>query len=174
MLITIKNVKHEWKSPDERVNIWSLNDQDGNSWQTRSQKIASSEGQTMELTTTISKGGKTYLIQPPREDGAYGPQPAAPSAPKTPSAPAPASGSMVSLEAAVARFEVSIDAFERAVDRLLKRLTESKPSYIAPSGDTVVRDIPESDPLGGLQGSDAFDKALGIFGGGEEVKDDIR
>ena len=108
MLITISQVKEEWKSPDGQLSIWGLvNQMDGTPWKTMSKKIADSEGQTMELTTRVSKNGKTYLIQPPREDSPYGNPGGQGNQAAKPAGPASAN---------LDRLEVLVDRLEAAVD----------------------------------------------------------
>jgi len=81
MLVTIKRSTLEWTAPDGQVKIWgfegSLPDtHEVIQGKTRSGKIADALDQTLDLTTTVSKAGKTYYIQVPKEDaGSYGNHP---------------------------------------------------------------------------------------------------
>ncbi len=134
-----------------------------------SQRIASSENQTMELATRVNPKGQTYLISPPREDQPTQPSPLAPLQAWQPQPTQVSQGGNLQ-----GRFEIAVDALERAVDRLLHAPGSAAPtsSYTAPSGDTVPTSLPA--PSEDLQGADAFQAAMDAFGGGEQVKDDIR
>lgn len=145
MKIAVQKSKEVWKTDDGKITIWDVTLTDGSIMQTMSGKIASSIGQTIDVTTRTNDKGKTYLITPP-QDGNF---PLAPSS-------QPTSGLS---EQTIARFESAVAAFSDAVDRL-------SGSKIAPSGDTIVADLPD-DP-----GAE-FDRALEALGGGEIV-DDLR
>ena len=67
MIVTIKDSKEVWKSPDGQRSIYEVTDAEGNQWQTMSRQIAMAINQSLELTTRVSDKGKTYLIKPPQE-----------------------------------------------------------------------------------------------------------
>lgn len=142
MLITPKNVTKKWVSPDNRVTIWELQDQNGTTWATRSQSIADSEGQTLELTTTVSNTGKTYLVRPPKD--------------AMPQAQTQIPSVGILPEQGIARFEEAVQAFSDAVDKLT--------DHTRPEPDYVPTEIPPYV-------EDALSKAIDAFGGGEIVDD---
>ncbi len=115
MLITIREPKEVWKSPDGQRIIWELKDQDNNTWSTMSRKIATSEGQTMELTTRVAKSGKTFLITPPQEGYAA---PGAPGAPAAPVAAPVSNDTLLRVEGVMTRLENAVERFEVAVSAL--------------------------------------------------------
>ena len=152
MQITIKNVQKDWMSPDGKITIHSLEDQDGNKWKTMSGTIAAAEGQTMELTTRVSAKGQTYLIQPPR-DGSGFEQKAVPT--YTP----PAQMGIPLTELMVERLEAAVEALEATADRLAGSTIDKH------SGDVVPTTIPKDVDA-------AMTKAMSIFQE-EKVTDDI-
>ncbi len=115
MLVTIKSSNHVWTAPDGQMKIWDFTGvypDTGEQLQgsTRSNRIANAIDQTLDLTTTVSKSGKTYYIQVPR-DGSQGFTQAAQALPT----PSPVSNTNNATE----RFTQAVDKFERAVDRLV-------------------------------------------------------
>lgn len=113
MLITIRDSKEIWKSPDGQRSIWEITDQDNQVWSTMSRQIAQGIGQSMELTTRVSDKGKTYLIKPPQEgQQAFGGVDGIKSGSGT-------LGGLEALEIAVEHLTKAVDIFERSVDKLL-------------------------------------------------------
>lgn len=163
MLITVKSSTVAWKSPDGKITIYDIIDQDGNQWQTRSRKIGEGIDQSFDCTTTVSKSNKTYLIQVPDPNSPYfseqqarvggQPQPALP-IPLAPQQPAAAG----LPTATTAQFTNAVDKFVDAVNKLEKLLPNWTTDKLTPSGDVVPTKI---DP-----------EAVAEFFGGEILKDD--
>ncbi len=66
MLVTVKGGTGEpvWNSPDGRVSIYEIVDENGTKWSTKSHKIGKGIGQSFEVDIE-QKNGKTYLRLPP-------------------------------------------------------------------------------------------------------------
>lgn len=127
MLITIKTANHIWTSPDGQVKIWDFTGAYADSGesmqgQTRSQKIATSTDQTLDLTTTVSKSGKTYYVQVPREGGGWS-SPSTTGAPSYQATQGPldlkTSDHTAESQNASERFYAAVERFDKAVDKLV-------------------------------------------------------
>lgn len=112
MQITVKEANGipVWNSPDGKVSIYEIVDQDGNKWSTKSHKIGKGEGQTFEVEVE-NKNGKTYLRIPYDPNSSRYP------------APAPAQQALPVQQSttpslAVDGFEAAVDKFSVTVDRL--------------------------------------------------------
>lgn len=144
MLLTIKESKEAWKSPDGQRTIWEVKDSEGNNWQTMSGQIAKAVGQTLELTTRVSDKGKTYLITPPQD----GPQ--------------NAQGIPILNvdDIPTDRFEKAVDKFSEAVERLLASQTGTYPS-----AEVVLTEPADDD----LPPTSLYDQQMGLV----EIEDDL-
>lgn len=76
MIVTIKNTKQAWESPDKKLRIYDFDGelQSGEKihGQTMSDKIAKSVDQVLDLTTRVSNSNKTYYVQVPRDQEQLG------------------------------------------------------------------------------------------------------
>lgn len=127
MTITVKTSKKAWTSPDGKITIFDLTDQDGNQWQTRSKAIGEGIGQTFDCTTTISSSNKTYLIQTPNPNSPYAsPQPAQTALPSQPD-----TGLVILVE----RLEAAVERLEK----LAHPMTAAKVTSVL--GGEVVDDL---------------------------------
>lgn len=161
MKITVKSSNKVWSSPDGQISIYDITDQDGNKWQTRSNKIAEAIDQVLDLTTTVSKSGKTYLVQVPREGSewsrpSYATQPHQTAPETAPEAPRHAESANMSVPTVsqIERLENVLERFERAVEKLFPSRTK----------DTLPTDE-EVDRYGDVN------RAAELLGG--EVTDDL-
>lgn len=149
MLITNKQSKKSWTSPDGRTNIWEVIDQDNNHWQTMSQRIGEGVGQSFDCTTRVSGSGKTYLIQTPKDQQGM---PVAPTQSPSSSQVAP------DTQTATARFTEAVERFERAISRF---------EAITDFATTSQTEAPEDRPISDVEA----EQAVGLLGG--EIVDDL-
>lgn len=148
MLLTIKESKEAWKSPDGQRTIWEVKDGDGNVWQTMSGQIAKAIGQTLDLTTRVSDKGKTYLITPPQDESGA-------SRGSTDITNPSLNIDLSSTE----RFEKAVDKFSESVERLIASQTGTWPSAEA------LLTEPEDD----LPPASLYDKQMDVT----EIVDDL-
>lgn len=164
MLVTIKSSNQVWQSPDGQMKIWDFSGvlPDTNepiNAQTRSGKIASSLGQTLDLTTTVSKSGKTYFVQVPREGSQFPSNYNNAAAVTQTTERAPIGQAAPFTNDTSERLIRAIERFEEAVMRFER--TQPMQYTDSASGDTVLTDLP-SQPTA---------EALADFMGGEIVDD---
>lgn len=150
MLTTIRSSNQVWQSPDGKIKIYDftgeLTSGEQVAGQTRSDRIAQSINQVLDLTTTVSKSGKTYFVQVPKEGFEHAGQSYTP--PAQPALP----NVGITDEAATARFEMAVQAFSDAVDKLVHLIPQGTVHTHGPTGDTVATDVAEN-PLDRLRGA---------------------
>lgn len=139
MLISIKDSKEVWKSPDGQRSIWEITDQDGQTWSTMSRQIAQGIGQSMELTTRVSDKGKTYLIKPQAEQQAMDSVRAA--------GGQPSPEAIEALDKAVTRLTRAVEKFDEAVSKIL----------LARGLEEMVEDMPPTEVYENLAGKEIQD-----------------
>jgi hypothetical protein len=152
MLVTVVKSERKWETQDGMRRGYVLTDSQNNVWETMSDKMAASVGQTFDCEVYQNKSGKTYLRQVPKNDGGSGVQQTVASqiyATSTP-APAPLHGSLdvQNLSILISRLEVAVAALEQ--------LTDYKRGVIPPN----VTDK-------------QLDAAIGVLGGEVEPKIDL-
>lgn len=136
MTITVKEAKQAWESPDGKIKIYDLVDQDGNAWSTFSHKIGNGIGQAFDV-EVYQKKGKTYLRLPVDPNSPYANK--APTSSPEAVQPTP-------------YLEVLIQRLEKAVERV--EALEGTAGY-------TLTEIPEEEPAQGTVTNNEIEDFLG-------------
>lgn len=177
MQITVKGGTGNpvWQSPDGRVSIYDIVDQDGNKWSTKSHKIGKGIGQSFDVEVE-QKNGKTYLRLPVDPNSPYANNQPAPGqqplAPSTPSAPGNSSELIEAIRELTQAIQLS-NAYQSASSGAKQAVAREPMTISEPSSGPIPPDedyMPSDDEIAEME-TTTPEQIAELFGG--EIVDDL-